>query len=240
MELRIFNSILFNELRPWQPENLIDLSFIDKLRQIDDSFPTSSSELFGKLQILLSDYPGLIDFSENNLNRSDKPLIPSIFLGESRSTFDAPTEFYKILIKLESIRALNNYIAAINDADDSIDKQYRAKIAWQNIRYLIVNAHDISNKQFNYVLSGESTPENLNARKILRNSSVVLSELKLQCLKLFFEIQTIFHEYLANTETPNHFFRYVLKQDDHYDLELEYSNSELLTWCIKNKYFPAQ
>ena len=56
MELRIFNSILFNELRPWQPENLIDLSFIDKLRQIDDSFPTGANwtQGDGKLAVFIS------------------------------------------------------------------------------------------------------------------------------------------------------------------------------------------
>ena len=223
MELRIFNSILFNELRPWQPENLIDYAFIDILREVDDTFPSNATDLFSRLNILLSNYPKLIDFSENYLHLSYEPLITSIYLNESFSTFDAPTEFYKKLINLESIRALNNYCAAINDAVETIDKQYRANIAWKNIRYIILNAHDISHEQFNYVLSGERTPENLIARKTLRNSSLVLSELKLQCIKLFFEIQTIFKEYLTTTETPNHFYRYVLKQDDHYDPELEHS-----------------
>jgi hypothetical protein len=151
MELRIFNSILFNELRPWQPENLVDSNFIEKLRLVDDSYPNSTKDLFTRLNILLSNHPRLIDFTENSLAPSDQPLIPSIYLNESRPTSNAPAEFYQKLIKLETIRALNNYYAAISNALELIDKQYRAKIAWTNIRYIIVNAHDILNNQFNYV-----------------------------------------------------------------------------------------
>jgi len=224
MELRIFNSILFNELRPWQPDNLVDLNFIEKLRLVDDTDPVSSLDLFDRLNILLSHHPRLIDFSECYLRPTKEPLIPSIFLSESSSPFDAPTEFYKKLIKIECIRARNNYCAAIDDALEYVDKQYRANIAWKNIRYIIVNAHDISHHQFNYVVSGEKTPEYFHARKKIRNSCSVLSELKIQCIILFFEIQTIFKEYLTTTETPDHFFRYVLKQDAHYDPELEYSS----------------
>ena len=223
MELLIFNSILFNELRPWLPENLVDSNFIEKLRLVDDTDPVNVSDLFARFNILLSHHPRLLDFTECYLRPTKEPLIPSIFLSESGSTFDAPTEFYKKLIKLETIRALNNYCAAIDDALEYVDKQYRANIAWKNIRYIIVNTHNISHQQFNYVLSGNGTPEDIQARKKLRNSCSVLSELKLQCIRLFFEIQTIFKEYLTTTETPDHFFRYVLKQDDHYDPELEHS-----------------
>jgi len=223
MELRIFNSILFNELRPWLRENMIDSNFIEKIRLVNDTEPGSASDLFARLNILLSHHPRLLDFSEFYLRPTKEPLSPSIFLTEFNSTFDAPTEFYKKLIKLECIRARNNYSDAIDDAPEYVDKQYRATIAWKNIRYIIVNAHDIYHNQFNYVLSGENTPEYLQSRKKLRNSCSVLSELKLQCIRLFFEIQTLFKEYLTTTETPDHFFRYVLKQDDHYDPELEHS-----------------
>jgi len=224
MELRIFNSILFNELRPWQSENLVDSNFIEKLRLVADTDPISVADLFTRLNILLSHHPQILDFTECYLRPTNEPLIPSIFLSESSAAFDAPTEFYKKLIKLECIRARNNYCAAIDDALEYVDKQYRTNIAWKNIRYIIVNAHDIFHNQFNYILSGEKTPEYLQARKKLRNSCAVLLELKLQCIRLFFEIQTIFKEYLTTTETPDHFFRYVLKQDDHYDPELKYSS----------------
>jgi len=223
MELRIFNSILFNELRPWQPENLVDSNFIEKLREVDDSIPDSAKDLYTRLNILLSNHPRLLDFTESYLAQN-QPLSPSIFLNESRLTSNAPAEFYQKLIKLESIRALNNYCTAIGETTVVIDKQYRAKIAWTNIRYIIVNAHDILNNQFNYVLVGGGTNENSNARRLLFNSVSVLSMLKLHCLKLFFEIQTIYKEYLTTIETPEHFFRYVLKQDTHYDPELEYSS----------------
>ena len=206
MELRIFNSILFNELRPWQPENLVDSNFIEKLREVDDSIPDSAKDLYTRLNILLSNHPRLLDFTESYLAQN-QPLSPSIFLNESRLTSNAPAEFYQKLIKLESIRALNNYCTAIGETTVVIDKQYRAKIAWTNIRYIIVNAHDILNNQFNYVLVGGGTNENSNARRLLFNSVSVLSMLKLHCLKLFFEIQTIYKEYLTTIETPEHFFR---------------------------------
>ena len=151
MELQIFNGILFNELRPNQPQNQVDAAFIDLIREVDLTFPLTANDLFKRLKCLLTNYPRLQVFSESYLKPSSDPLVPSIFETVPFDSFDAISEFYLKLIDLESIRALNNLIIAVDSVNEKIDKQYYANIAWKNVRYIITSAQEELNNWVTFI-----------------------------------------------------------------------------------------
>jgi hypothetical protein len=213
MELKIFNSILFNQLQPWLLKNCQKNSFSQFTSYINDPKPNTAQELFLQLKKYLKDYPYLLKSDESYLNPDNNHLFQPLFEINPPKPFNSATEFYFQLIDLESIRALNNFKSAVDSTDNSIDKHFRANIAWKNIRYIAVNtAEELHNRGFigvpDYTLN-PSIPTIELCNQIIH---FVLYLLKLYSTRLFFEVQELFKDHLNTIETQDHFYLHTLKE----------------------------
>lgn len=213
MELKIFNSIIFTELRPWQPENQIESVYIEKLRKLDRQNPVNSIQLYTSLNILLSDHPRLTDFSSDYLQPSNHHLIKSLFDVETLNFFNATTEFYLNLIRFESIRVKNNFIAAIDAASDIQEKKYWAKIAFKNIKNIVLlSADEFKSRNLERFIGPLifGSPNTYDLKNT--NTSFALYILKQYSISLLFDLQIIFKDYLDTIVSHDDFYLYTLQE----------------------------
>lgn len=213
MELTIFNNILFNELRPWQKENCQGNSFSTMVQYLGKADPTNSKDLFSRIKTLVKDYPPLLIFNENYLGLTENQLFRPLYEFQIPAHFNAATEYYAELLKLESARILNNVIAAVNETDNAIDKHFRANTAWKNLRYVAVMASaELTERGLTSIPEYKFTSTPTPDESAKRNTHFVLYLLKQYSTRLFFEIQILFKDHLQTIESPDHFYLHTLKQ----------------------------
>jgi len=213
MELTIFNSILFNELRPWKEENCRGDSFSKLIRFIGKGELANSKDLFSRIKSFLKDYPQLTIFNENYLEINDQPLFKPLFEFSIPAHFNTATEFYADLLKLESARILNNVSAAVNGTDNTIDKYYRSNTAWNNLRYVAeITSIELIDRGLTTIPDYKFTSTLITKESASRNTHYVLYLLKQYSSRLFFEIQFLFKDHLKTIETTDQFYIRILKQ----------------------------
>lgn len=213
MELKIFNSILFNQLQPWLLKNCQKDNFSQFTRYMNDPTPSTVQELFSQLKKLLKDYQDLIKSDESYLNPTNNKLFQPLFEINPPKPFNSATEFYYQLINLESIRVLNNFKSAVDSTDNSIDKHFRANIAWKNIRYIAINsAEELHNRGFTDIPDYTFNPSVPTIELCNHIIHYVLYLLKLHSTRLFFEVQELFKDHLNTIETQDHFYLHTLKE----------------------------
>jgi hypothetical protein len=213
MELKIFNSILFTELRPWLPKNQNESDFQSVLRKLRHSSPENSNQLFSNLKILLSDYPGLADFRSANLKANENHLFKSFYQFDLPPYFNNVTEFYSALIKFESERILNNFIAAIESASHNTDKYFNANQAWKNVRNIIeLTTEELTIRGLTVIPIYKRSDFKSAEDMAIPNIHFVLYLVRLFSIRLFLEIQILFKDHLKTVETELHLYINVLKE----------------------------
>lgn len=214
MELRIFNSILYGQLRPWLEKNRkekfygnrLTPQFIKPRDNINDYFEGlksivgSNNELVNSnpLDLYLAQTKTDIDADINN------PLIEIV--GSSLEPNSQTEWFYFSLIKNESTRTISNIFQALCRAIKEIDRSYIVNSYKNSIIELLKNTQSVSENL--------SEDDSISKRVILtlkENAIRMLTELQLLCENYFNTILAnkyqIYQEYLKETPPPEDYYQ---------------------------------
>lgn len=211
MELKIYNSILFKELRPWlfsPDEKLLSKNLL----KADRSNIISTQQLFEQISLLLEPYPELLIFDEDALKQASTDLQKPFFEVAEPKYADVKVRFYFSLIHFESIRFINTLIVSVNERNDLIDKKYLIAIATRNIIYLIKNiSAELDSRQLSAVpqYSSLTNVEQGYTEKLIH---IVLYHLKLQAVRLFFEVQEFFPDLFGVRQSLDGFYINILNE----------------------------
>ena len=109
MEIKILDSILHGELKPWKLDTSSSKHFTELVRTAKAVSPTSNAELQKQLTTLLADYPALKKWlaDEAIFNTPLQPLLCKIDLPKYK---DAVTHFYYFIITGETLRDFNSVL----------------------------------------------------------------------------------------------------------------------------------
>lgn len=181
MEIKILKSILHKELMPWAFDAKGIKAVNDKIRKVGIKDPTNANEAILKLQILLSDYPDLLNWLNKHNNSDTSHLKQHNFAIDLPDYPDAITKYYSLIISIETLRVYNAFINKIKKYKTKVDIVYNSTIALNDIRALAVDA---IKKIKELGFEDEPTEES-------SLSHFVLHQLRKQLTILFFDIQEL-------------------------------------------------
>lgn len=196
MEIKILNSILHDELKPWKLDTSNTRRFTELVRTAKAVAPTTYDELQKQLTILLADYPTLQKWlaaqaASNNI--ALKQFLRGIDLPDCSGPV---THFYAAIISAESLRVYNSFIQQSVNWETSID------IPFQTGKFL--NSLQILTQQTVAELQerGFTTVPDEQSGFI----HFALYYLQHSLIKLYFSIQESFKDYLTQVTTLEDFY----------------------------------
>lgn len=194
MEIRILDSILHGELKPW----LLDVS--DKrhyagLVKSADKETDSYTALNEQLKSLLVNYPALQKYLKSANPKQNIKTQPNFYSADIPKYSDIITQYYYLIITKEIQRTWNAFIIESEDWNDQIDINFHSKNILKSIRVLASQVNE------------ELVERSFNTDKFDSNSHIhyALLLLKNVLVGLFFDIQEYFKEYVKQQETEETF-----------------------------------
>lgn len=205
MDLKIFDSIIFGELRPFFGENKNEAYFTSKLNP-QFTLPDNMEQFEDQLRIALKEHPLLLDSEEYliNLNPDEKVIdITSIRddIFEPLIDIDTPppfnftTEFYFYLIKNDATRVRLKLIKEINVVNNQNDAVFIIKKLITQIEFLLSNLGKEIKALPKIQSQYRETPENeTEPERIQKNTHYIFNFLLLTLVRLYFELDKLFSE----------------------------------------------
>ena len=191
MEIRILDSILHGELKPWKLDTFNKRHYT-KLIEVANLNPLDFHHLSDQLNTLLSDFPRLC----SELKLDDKRILKENFYRiEHLKYTDVITQFYFLLITKESQRVFNAFLVSAEEWENPVDINFHTKSILKNIRVLASQVNDELKER---ELENEKT---VSEKYILYTLTLLLENL----VSLFFDIQEVFKESLKTIETEESF-----------------------------------
>ena len=203
MELKIFNSILFGELQPFNGENREEKHFADKLRP-SFQMPGNVDEFEEALNKAIADHPLLLEKEEYfiNLNPDEgtieiKSIKDEIFEPlidiDIPPHFNATTEYYYYLIKNEGTRAIHELAKEVQSVGTEADSKFILQKILAQIEYLLSNtARELKALPNRDIPFYEPTHEESDTERIQMNTHFVFYTLQITLIRLYYEILSTF------------------------------------------------
>jgi hypothetical protein len=196
MEIKILNSILHDELKPWILDTSNTMRFTELVRTAKAVAPTTNDELQKQLIILLADYSNLqkwLAAEATSSNAALKQLLYSIALPECSSPV---THFYAAIISAESLRVYNFFIQQSVNWETSIDIPFQSGKFLNSIKILTQQTvAELEERGFTTVPDEQSNFIHF-----------ALYYLQHSLIQLYFSIQESFKDYLAQLITLEDFY----------------------------------
>jgi hypothetical protein len=212
MEIKILDSILHGELKPWKLDTSNSRHFTELVRTAKAVSPTTNAELLKQLTALLADYPTLqkllaAEASSNGI--ALQQLLCSIDLPNGK---DPVTYFYSAIITAETLRVYNSFMQQSVNWNDSIDIPFQAGRLLNSLKVLT-----------------QQTVAELQERGLTtipdEQSSFIhfaLYYLKHSLIQLYFSVQESFKDKLTQVTTLEDFYTLDLVEPFSNHLELKY------------------
>lgn len=202
MELKIFDSILFEDLRPW----LLSLAEIkimtDNLRKAANTVPATLQEINTYTEKILANKPVLCKWLKQQKPANDSALINLLYDAELPEFSNAITKYYATLIEKETQRIFNSFTIAAGNRTSNVLKNYHTELVLRQLKHLVKTASkEIRNQGY------EDTAQN--------NMPVVpfvLYYLKYSLIALYFSIQEDQKKALENQISLNDFYLLELQE----------------------------
>ena len=207
MEIKILNSVLLDELKPWKLDTSNTRRFTELVRSAKAVAPTTKDELQKQLTILLADYSALqkwlaTEAASNNV--ALQQLLYSIDLPDCSSPV---THFYAAIISAETLRVYNSFIQQSVSWNASIDIPFQTGRLLNSLKVLTQQTSaELQERGFTIIPDEQSSFIHFT-----------LYYLKHSLIQLYFSIQESFKDSLVQVTTLEHF----------YSLDLEESLSAL-------------
>lgn len=205
MEIKILNSILHKELRPW----IMDTghkNIAEKLRNTGSKEPKYLDDLKQQIKILVEDYPELSKWLDKQKHNSASSITPLYFSTDLPDFKDVITKYYTLLISKEILRVFNAFLLKSDNWNSKVEIIYNTNILLKNIKAL-------TKQVFNEILERGFEEEDIENNL----SNFVLLYLKHSLITLYFSVQEVHKEVLEQ----------VISVEDFYLLELGLSLSDI-------------
>lgn len=206
MELKILDSILFGQLRPWLEKNRNEKFYSNRLtpkfvkpsEHIDGYFKELKS-ILGNKNELVNDNPLDRYFAQPKKGIDAHINQPLVVLTEETLEPTSQTEwFYFSLIHNESTRTINNIFQAVCRDIGEVDRVYIVNRYKTSFIDLLKNIHTVS--------ADVAEDDALSIR--------VLSVLKHNAIRLLTELQLLFDKYINSIPSNKHqIYKEYLKQN---------------------------
>lgn len=196
MEIKILNSILHDELKPWKLDTSNTRRFTELVRTAKAVAPTTNGELQKQLTTLLADYSNLqkwlaAEAASNNV--ALKQLLYSIDLPDSSCPV---THFYAAIISAESLRVYNSFIQQSVNWESSIDIPFQTDRLLNSIKILTQQTvAEFQERGFTTIPDEQSSFIHF-----------ALYYLQHSLIQLYFSIQESFKDYLKQVTTLEDFY----------------------------------
>lgn len=219
MEIKILNSILHSELKPW----LFDISDTGKLKEIIRNAskiePITIENINSRLQYLLKPFPDLLKTIEPVETKNLQQPVITVMLPKP---YDVPTTYYHLLISTETIRYFNTVINNPYIIDKVLDVPYQ--IEHKVLKVLASLANETQNTLIQDGFIDEST---------MQSSSVqfALISLRNSLITLYFSVQSLYKEFLTDVyDSIDDFYLFKMDSDlNKVSLAYSHSNQEVIS-----------
>jgi hypothetical protein len=202
-KIKIYNSILFGNLRPWLPENVNQDSYLQKPSQkfrcesgLMADYANTLSKVLQKSTDLLNDD----DISTSNISADafNKIIFPEPLINyEMPPHFNPKTEFYYFLIKNEGTRFVNRLYSEIQFAETNSIARVTINDALEHIKFLLTETTSLLRQiGFDENLPF-STDEDTATLSINKDSDYILRILQWALIRLILEVQELFPDQLT-------------------------------------------
>jgi hypothetical protein len=201
MEIKILDSILHGELKPWKLDTSGNKRFTELVKTAKAVSPTNNTELQKQLTTLLSDYPTLRKWlsTETTSSTSLQPLICSIDLPACSSPL---THFYAAVITAETLRVYNSFMLQSVNWNTSIDIPFQTNRLLNSLKVLTQQTvAELKERNFTTVPDEQSDINHF-----------ALYYLKHSLIQLYFSIQRVFENSLSQVTTLEDFYSLDLEE----------------------------
>ena len=195
MEIKILDSILHGELKPWTLDTSDTRRFAELLRTAKAVSPATNDELRKQLNLMLTDFPTLCKLlaAEAASNIVSKPFYHSIVLPDGG---DPITHFYATIISAESLRIYNSFLLQSVHWESSIDIPFQTDKLLNSIKILTQQTvAELEERGFTTVPDEQSNFIHF-----------VLYFLQHSLIQLYFSVQESFKDYLVQITTLEDFY----------------------------------
>lgn len=195
MQLLIFNEILHGNLRPWLSSSINLPVFKQAVLQVKSKQPATLTDHVECIKLLLPENEELVKkLSDLNVTAVDKFRTPHAVI-QPLAPFDVVTQYYSLLISLETLRLYNQFLLHSENLETVVDIQFQTGRLLKSLKVMAVQTSEELKEQ--------------NSQQVV----FILSSLRNALLVLFFSIQEQFKTMLPQTITFEDFVLLELEED---------------------------
>jgi len=136
MEIKILDSILHGELKPWKQDTSSTKRFTELVKTAKAVSPTTNAELQKQLTTLLADYPTLKKWLAAEATSNTNTLQQLLFSIDLPSCSSSPTHFYAAVITAETLRVYNSFMQQSVNWNTTIDIPFQTTRILNSLKVL--------------------------------------------------------------------------------------------------------
>lgn len=202
MEIKILDSILHGELKPWKLDTSSTKHFTELVRTTKAVSPITNGELQKQLKALLADYPTLNKWLVSETTSSNTALQQLVFTIDLPACSSPPTHFYAAVITAETLRVYNSFMQQSVNWNTSIDIPFQTGRLLNSIKVLTQQTvAELQERGFTTVPDEQSNFIHF-----------ALYYLQHSLIQLYFSIQKVFEQNLPQVTTVEDFYALDLEQ----------------------------
>ncbi|MDZ4809083.1 MAG: DUF6617 family protein [Bacteroidota bacterium] len=196
MEIKILDSILHDELKPWKQDTSAIKSFTELVRATKAVSPTTNFDLHKQLTALLAGYPALkkwLAIQSSGNNTALQQLVYNVNLPACSTPL---THFYAAVITAETHRLYNTFIQHPANRNTQIDIPFQTGRLLNSLKILIQQiVAELAEREFTTAPSQHSDFIHF-ALYFLQHKSI----------QLYFSLQEYFKAHLVQVTTLDDFY----------------------------------
>lgn len=246
MDLKLFDSIIFGELRPFLSENRTEDYFESKIRP-KFTIPENSGQFEDQLKLVLKNHPYLFGQNEFLINLDPEKetieiklpkddIFEPLFDIDTPQPFNYTTEFYFYLIKNEATRFRTHLISKIELVNNQDDAVFIIKKVITQLEFFLSNLGKeikaLPDIQSNYYVTPKNETE---SERIQKNTHYIFNFLLLTLVGLYYEMETLFAEtFEIQFKSREHLLYNVIGKPNDSFKKLELSKNTAINYVKKN------
>lgn len=196
MEIKILDSILHGELKPWKLNTSSTRRFTELVRTAKVVSPTTNDELQNQLTTLLAEYPAVQKWLAGEAAKNTI-VLRQLLYGSNLPDCGSPvTHFYAAIISAESLRVYNSFLQQSVNWNTSIDIPFQTGRLLNSLKVLTQQTvAELQERGFTTVPDEQSSFIHF-----------ALYYLQHSLIQLYFSVQESFKDYLVQITTLEDFY----------------------------------
>lgn len=202
MEIKILDSILHGELKPWKLNTSGNKRFTELVRTAKAVSPTTNAELQKQLTALLADYPTLKKWLATQATSSSTALQQLVCTIDLPACSSPLTHFYAAVITAETLRVYNSFMQQSVNWNTSIDIPFQTGRLLNSIK--VLTQQTVAElKERGFINPADEQSDSIH---------FALYYLKHSLIQLYFSIQKVFENNLPQVTTLEDFYSLDLEE----------------------------